>query len=297
MVKENGSLQSPAIWTPATIEKAAALKKRYGMDGAYAAGATLLQLQWKNNRPIPHHLISLEQVPELQGVMIEEKKVSIGAMTRLGLLRSSTELHAVLPCIAEAVQSIAAPAIRNRGTIGGNIMGGEGDLIPLLLALNANMLFLDEDGLHEKEINEWLQQRRSTDDKLLMQLTIPVESDTEVFYRKLGRREAFTAAIVTVAGKIEWTEEDRIHSASLAVGGGSNQPTRLEQAEFYLKGKTADMIDWKAVYQFVLAEFSPTTDAFLTGDYKKKVAANLIVSELQRLTSAKAQRKEQVYEV
>ena len=123
------------------------------------------------------------------------------------------------------------------------------------------------------------------------------DPDTDVFYRKLGRREAFTAAIVTVAGKLEWVEDDRINLASLAVGGGANQPTRLEKAECYLTGKTLEMVDWKAVYQFVLTESSPTTDAFLTGDYKKKVAANLIVSELQRLTSAKAQRKEQVYEV
>ena len=297
MANERDTLQLPAVWMPTTIEKAVALKKQYGTDATYSAGATLLQLQWQNNRPIPNHLISLEQIPALQEFKIEEKQVRIGTITRLSLLRSNLSLQAALPCITDAVKSIAAPAVRNRGTIGGNIMGGEGDLIPLLLALQANMIFLDGDSLIKMEISEWLKQRHSMHNALLVQLTIAADPDTDVFYRKLGRREAFTAAIVTVAGKLEWGEDDRINLASLAVGGGTNQPTRLEKAECYLTGKTLEMIDWKAVYQFVLAEFSPTTDAFLTGDYKKKVAANLIVSELQRIVGTKAQRKEQLYEI
>ena len=292
----NHSLQTPHIWIPTTLEEAVTLKKQFGQDSTYVAGATLLQLRWQNAQTMPQHLITLENLSQLQVYQLDDIALTIGAHTKLSTIRFDPMLKNKYPAISEAIKSIAAPAVRNRGTMGGNIMGGEGDLIPLFLALQAQMTFLTEDGLTTIEMSDWVKNKQTNND-LLVKITIPAHSttDSHTFYRKIGRRETFTAAIVTVSGQI--IRNQAIDSVTLAIGGGSNKPLRLINTERYLTNKTAEFIDWHFVYQCILAEYDPVTDAFVTSNYKKKVAANLILSELQSLLNTHIEREAHVYEM
>lgn len=278
------SAESPVILMPTTIEKAVELKSHYGLNGEFVSGATLLQLQWLNGRKTPEQIISLEQLTELKSIQFDQHKgeLSIGALTPLG----SYQTHKILkefPIICTALKSIAAPGIRNRGTIGGNIMGRVGDLIPFLNALSAKLVFQDVKGVKQIEIWDWFQQT-SNSDLLLSHILIPLDRDmleSYTFYRKVGRRETFTAAILTVSGKIKWDEEGNIKNAKLAVGGGDNKPMRLEKTEQLIIGRNATQLDWKTIFSTVTEEFVAAEDAFVSSSYRKKVAANLIVAELQ----------------
>ena len=93
------------------------------------------------------------------------------------------------------------------------------------------------------------------------------------------------------------TESQAIDRLTLAIGGGSNKPLRLIKTEQYMTNKTVELIDWKFVYQSILDEYCPATDAFITNNYKKKVAANLIISELQSLMNTHMEREAHVYEM
>ena len=294
----NNSLQTPKIWMPTTLEEAVALKKRFGQQSTYVAGATLLQLRWQSAQTMPQHLITLENLSQLQAYQLDDKSLTIGAHTKLSAMRFDPMLKNKYPAISEAIKSIAAPAVRNRGTVGGNIMGGEGDLIPLFLALQAQMAFLTENGLTTIAMSNWVKNKQTNND-LLVKITIPAHptTDSHTFYRKIGRRETFTAAIVTVSGQIIRNKSQAIDSVTLAIGGGSNKPLRLINTERYLTNKTVEFIDWHFVYQYVLAEYDPVTDAFVTSNYKKKVAANLIISELQSLLNTPIEREVHVYEM
>ena len=294
----NNSLQTPHIWMPTTLEEAIALKKRFGQQSTYVAGATLLQLRWQSAQTMPQHLITLENLLNLQAYQFDDIVLTIGAHTKLSTIRFDPMLKSKCPAISQAIKSIAAPAVRNRGTVGGNIMGGEGDLIPLFLALQAQMTFLTEEGYKTIAMSDWVKNKKANND-LLVKITIPVHpsTDAHTFYKKVGRRETFTAAIVTVCGQIIRTETQAIDSLTLAIGGGSNKPLRLIKTEHYITNKTVELIDWHFVYQCILEEYNPVTDAFVTSNYKKKVAANLIISELQSLLKTHIEKEVHVYEM
>ena len=294
----NNLLQTPKIWMPTTLQEAVALKKQFGQDSAYVAGATLLQLRWQSAQTMPHQLITLENLSQLHAYHLDDNAITIGAHTKLSAMRFDPMLKSKYPAISEAIKSIAAPAVRNRGTVGGNIMGGEGDLIPLFLALQAQMIFLSEDGLKTIAMSDWVKNKQANND-LLVKITIPAHSttDSHTFYRKIGRRETFTAAIVTVSGQIMRTKSQAIDHVTLAIGGGSNKPLRLIKTEQYMTNRTAELIDWHFVYQCILDEYDPMTDAFVTTNYKEKVAANLIISELQSLLNTRIEREAHVYEM
>ena len=277
-------LKEPAISIPATIEEAVALKQQYGEKAEFASGATLLQLQWMNGRSIPEQLISLEHIKELNSIIYDQHngELSIGAVTPLGSYKTNKILKE-FPILCNALKSIAAPAIRNRGTIGGNIIGRIGDLIPLLIALNAELVF--RIGNEIKHIGVWDWYRQAMNSELLLtHILIPLDKEiieSYTFFRKIGRREAFTSAILTVSGKFKWDETNIIQGVSLAIGGGDNKAIRLENTEQLIIGRNAAKLDWKTIYKSITEEFVAAEDAFVSSNYRKKVAANLIVAELQ----------------
>ncbi|MER1999173.1 MAG: FAD binding domain-containing protein [Lysinibacillus sp.] len=295
---QNSLLQERTIFIPQTLDEVISLKKQFGSDFTYVAGATLLQLRWQIAQALPSRLIHLEQIPSLQQYELNQDYISIGAHTKLSDLRFDPKIQQVCPAIPYAIKTIAAPAVRNRGTVGGNVMGGEGDLIPLFLAMQAELIFLTDEGYETKTMLEWLATRQTTND-LLVNIKIPLQGkkNTHTFYKKIGRRETFTAAIVTVAGQVTLSDEGKIDTTSLAIGGGGNIPLRLVKSEQYLKGKDLSQIDWRVLYQSIIDQYKPATDAFVTNTYKQKVAANLLISSIQNVMEAVVKGEEHVYEV
>ncbi|MNN63056.1 putative xanthine dehydrogenase subunit C [compost metagenome] len=99
-------------------------------------------------------------------------------------------------------------------------------------------------------------------------------------FRKVGRREAFIPSLVTVglAGFID--SGGTLSGIRIAAGGGSGRPQRLEEAEKLLEGNCLPEDLLPEVYEAVLRQFEISDDAFVTAEYKKKTAANLIAAEL-----------------
>lgn len=293
---------APVIWQPTTIKSAIELKNQLGTKAQFISGGTLLQIRWEAGQNMPQNLISLEKIPSLNTIDLnmETKILSIGALTTLAKCRFESLFENTYPILCKAAQSIAAPAVRNRGTIGGNIMGGVGDFIPLLLALEAKLVFQDIDKIQTIDLWNWLQIPPRSDEQLLTKILLPVEemsNQSGQFFRKIGRRESFTVAIVTVSGKLKWDDDGVIRQIKLAVGGGENKPMRLERVEQFILGKKVTEIEWRAVYKIICEEFVPVEDIFTTAHYRKKVAANLIVAELLSTIKSGGVREEHYYEI
>lgn len=282
--KTSSSIASCIILAPTTIKEALEKKKACGTQAEYISSGTLLQLQWENGREIPKYLISLENIQELRALEEHNDELSIGAMTSL----SSCRKHPLIKkeetkLLAQAVGFIAAPAVRNRATIGGNIAGRVGDVIPALLALDAEVTVQNEVSTHKQALWSWFT-NQIDESGILTNVHLPTYKPTENvhrFYKKIGRREAFTAAIVTIAGCIKWSSTGELIFVRIAVGGGDNVPQRLLQTEQLLIGKQRSLINWKEIYASVIEEFIPAHDVFISGEYRKKVAANLIISQLK----------------
>ncbi|MCM3364165.1 MULTISPECIES: FAD binding domain-containing protein [Bacillaceae] len=256
------------------------------------SGGTILQINWEAGVEKPKHLISTEKLPELKG--IEEVQLDgqlylrIGAAMTISDCLNNSFVRNNASILAEACEKIAAPAVRNRGTIGGNICSKIGDTIPVLLVLEAQLSFYN--GEQEKMISlrKWLAKPTPPSSELLTNIFIPIiNAQNYSFFKKIGRRETFTAAIISVAGYLEY-EEYNI-KAKLSIGGGAHLPCRLTLAEEELN-KGMKEIDWSCLYKKIQDDFSSYTDPFVTADYRKKVAANLFLATIKDFV--KKQRKE-----
>ena len=257
------------------------------------SGGTILQINWEAGVEKPKHLISTEKLPELKG--IEEVQLDgqlylrIGAAMTISDCLNNSFVRNNASILAEACEKIAAPAVRNRGTIGGNICSKIGDTIPVLLVLETQLSFYN--GEQEKMISlrKWLAKPTPPSSELLTNIFIPIiNAQNYSFFKKIGRRETFTAAIISVAGYLEY-EEYNIKAAKLSIGGGAHLPCRLTLAEEELN-KGMKEIDWSCLYKKIQDDFSSYTDPFVTADYRKKVAANLFLATIKDFV--KKQRKE-----
>jgi xanthine dehydrogenase D subunit/xanthine dehydrogenase C subunit len=247
----------------------------------YVAGGTALQLEWANGRAAPETLVSLGDIAELKGVTHADDGVCVGALTPLGELERDLTLGSTQPLLIAAILSVAAPSVRHLATIGGNVAGRSGCLIPALLALDATLSGFGTAGRWRRPLRDWLLGNAAAGE-IIAAIEVPaMRGDSRWTVRKIGLRAAFSPSVIGVAGYLQ-VAEGRIDRARLAVGGGSVVPARLAAAEAWLEGQPWASIDWPALRERLRAEIAAPSDAFRSARYRRLAASNALVSGLAR---------------
>jgi carbon-monoxide dehydrogenase medium subunit len=99
-------------------------------------------------------------------------------------------------------------------------------------------------------------------------------------FHKVGRREAFTPSVVTAAIRGSTTDAGLLSEIQIAVGGGQTIPRRLTEVEKEIVGTVVDGEMFRHLFDRTLELYEPRGDAFASAAYRKRTAANLIVTEL-----------------
>ena len=89
----------------------------------------------------PTRLVDLSDIAELKGIKEENGGVTVGAMTRHADVQNSDLVRRLIPSLAQLVEVLGDPQVRNRGTIGGSISNNDpaADYPAALIALNATI--------------------------------------------------------------------------------------------------------------------------------------------------------------
>lgn len=289
----NEQLSFPAVHQPRSLQEAWELKRSLGASAVYVSGGTLLRTQWEaGTAPVPRQIIDLRNIDGMRDCTYTKEYMTIGSLVSLSQCRKDRQLSDSAPAVSEAARCIAAPAVRNLATLGGNMASGYGDILPALLVYGAEVAVFDGSYLTVQSADTWLSSRWTgafPAEHIIAGIRLPLtdeerpavsDSRLEVF-RKVGRREAFTASLVTVAIKARIDNITRcLYGVRIAAGGGSGRPMRLAAAEAVLEGALYEERLLAALYEAVESEFETSSDPFATADYKRKTAGNLIVSEV-----------------
>lgn len=113
---------SPFGYVQATsIRHALDLHAESDGDARYLAGGQSLLPALNFRLDAPSRLIDLNGIAGMAGIRRDGDALVIGAMTRHAQVASDPLIRAHLPLIAQAMEHVAHPAIRNRGTFGGSV--------------------------------------------------------------------------------------------------------------------------------------------------------------------------------
>ncbi len=212
--------------------------------------------------------------------MDETGALHIGAMATHQEIVENEIIKEHFSVLQDACRTVGSIQIKNRGTIGGNIMNASpaGDALPVLIAADAEVILISVGGERRMLLEDFLLGPGKTaikSDEILKEIVLPKVYHVsrsnvkyEGQYRKLGGRKALTISIASVA-----VLKDHENKIRVAYGALSPRIQRASAVEDYVN--SAAELDMDSLYQVVEKCVNPLSDVRASAEYRKKVAANL----------------------
>jgi len=103
------------------------------------SGGQTLILTLRQRLARPSHLVDVTRIAELQGILVENDRVTIGAAVRHADVAANYEIQRRIVGLAQLADLIGDPHVRHAGTIGGSIANNDpaADYPAAVLGLNA----------------------------------------------------------------------------------------------------------------------------------------------------------------
>ena len=242
-----------------------------------AGGHSLIPLL-KLRLASPAALIDIGRIAELRGIALKDGLVRIGALTTHAEIADSATIRDNCPALAEAARTIGDPAVRNRGTIGGNIAHADpaSDLPTVLTALGARFIISSGGQSKTSDAASFFTGIMATtlgDNDLLVAVEVPV--------KKAGQGQAYVkfshpasryavigvAAVITASG-------GKCTAAAVALGGLTTHAVRASSVEQALTGQplSADTIASAAAQVKLDLGSDVLGDVFASATYRAAVA-------------------------
>jgi carbon-monoxide dehydrogenase medium subunit len=242
-----------------------------------AGGHSLVPLL-KLRLAAPSAVVDISRIPELRGIARQGESIRIGALTTHAELAGSADLRTAARALAEAAAIVGDPAVRNRGTIGGNVAHADpaSDLPIVLVALDARMVAIGPRGERTIPAAEFFTGIMATtlaEDEILSAILVPAAgrgqgSAYEKFAHPASRYAVLgAAAVVTVDG-------GTCTAARVAIGGLLPSARRAAAVEKALVGKAASDEAIAAAAKQVTADLGRDVmgDIFASAEYRSAVA-------------------------
>jgi aerobic carbon-monoxide dehydrogenase medium subunit len=253
-----------------------------GEEAKFLAGGQSLLPMMKLRLAAPQVLIDLAGIDGLKGVTHWRAgndggplSATFGALTTYRELQRDAAVTAAIPALADALEVLADPQVRARGTVGGAVAHGDpaADLPPVLLALNAELTIASRAGARTAPLDGFLRGIYTTDlaeDEIVTAISIRTTGARGSAYAKFPHPAshlplAGVAAVVT-------TENGRIARAEVAVTGISARPYRALHTERALASRDPAPTLLAAAAALVAQDVTPLSDQHASGPYRVHLA-------------------------
>lgn len=268
-----------------SVEEAVAALVRSEGEGKLIAGGQSLMPMLNFRLLDPAVLIDIANIPGLDQIVETETGLEIGALTRHASLEHSALVAKHFPVLARAMAHVAHLAIRNRGTIGGNLCHADpaAELPMIAMLLDAVLCIEGPGGNRELAAEEFFMGALTTDledEEMVTRILLPyLPPHSGWGFEEVSRRSgdfALAAAAATLA-----IEEGVISEARLAVTGVDDLPLRVGAAEDVLRGVPLDDAVATSVSRIVRDVVTPNTDVQASADYRRHLIGILTARVLR----------------
>lgn len=276
------------VSSPRTLEDALAELAEHPRS-VLLAGGTDVMVAINFGRLRPDRILRTRRLEEL-------REASLNGRARIGAglpySRALEVLGAREPAFSQAARTVGSPQIRNAGTLGGNLgtCSPAGDLLPVLAALDADILLRSKEGARTLKLTDFMRgpRRPALEPGELVEA---VEWDVagEGAFLKAGPRNAMVIAVANLALVMDRARR------KLRVALGSVAPTivRASEAEAFATGLLEEA-GWASKPNFsdaALRRFgeltasvaSPIDDQRGSSAYRRHIVAVMAARALKRV--------------
>lgn len=229
---------------PQSTDAACALLAQAPGEARLIAGGTDLLVRIKRGVLAPRLVISLARIGGLDSIEPFDGGLRLGACASMSAIAASGAVASRWRALAEGAGSVGGPIIRNRATLGGNIVNARpcADTLPPLIALQARLRLCSSGGQRMIDVDGFVQapgQCAIAADEVLTAIELadpPARAGSA--YLKLTRRAAMEVTIVGCAASVHLDAAgERITHARLVFTSVAPVPLRIESAEAVLLGQ------------------------------------------------------------
>lgn len=246
-----------------------------GDEGKVLAGGQSLVPLMSMRLSAPGHLVDVNHVPGLATVEVDDHVVRIGALTRHSRLEHDEVAHDAVPLLRQALQQVAHPTIRNRGTTVGSLVHGDpaAEMPAVLLLLDGSVTLRDANGSRDVNAADFFIGPMETalrPGELAVAATFrrPTEGSGSSFVEVARRHGDYAVcgvgAVVTTAGGV-------LTSARVALISVAPGPVLVD-----LTPALDGSLDDAGVHSMVEASIEPEDDIHATSDYRRHLAHVLV---------------------
>lgn len=280
-MKGDVDVSTQSYYLPGSLGEATNLLAEKGPDLFVMAGGTLAMPLINEGISRPEQIMGLKKAG-LDYMRKTNDHFIIGATATLSQMAAQEEI----PILREAANAVGGWAIRNMGTVGGNLFAPPpgGDFAVALLALDAELVVNNIQGERIVAIKDFytgFMTNALLPGEIVTEIRIP-NTNGQSAYLKYGRRLENTPSIVTVAVNLTFDGEI-VTKARIALNAVGPFPFRAMRAEEYLVGRALNDQSILKAADMATEESEPFTDAIASEWYRRKMIPVIVKRTLKRL--------------
>ncbi|MEU3344591.1 xanthine dehydrogenase family protein subunit M [Streptomyces sp. NPDC006700] len=259
---------------PTSIGEAVRTLAEAGDEAKVLAGGQSLLPLLRLRLAFPELVVDIGRIPGLRGVREDGGMLAIGALTTHHDVVHDPLVRRHAGLLAQATETVADPAVRHRGTLGGSLAHADpaGDLPAVALALDAELVAEGPGGRRTIPAREFFADYLQTalaPDELLVEVRVPKREGWGYRYEKF-HRVAQSWAMVGVAALVR-RDDGRIAETRIGLTNMGATPLRAAAAEEALAGAgDADAVARAA--RSAAEGTRPSRDASASPEYRAHLA-------------------------
>jgi carbon-monoxide dehydrogenase medium subunit len=246
----------------------------------------------------PEVVVSLAGLPELKGITRQADSVTIGPGTTMTEIAKCNDFPVALMALVDAAAAMGSPLIRNRATIGGNIVHARpaADTAVASVTLGAKLVLANATGRRTVDVDQFFTgpgETVKTADELLVAIECSFGPNEGSAYLRQGTRRQLEIALASAAA---WVMLDpatgEVGDARIGMGAVGPTPLLATDAAKALIGKPPNTENISAAAKAAHSEIKPIDDYRGSAAYRVEVIEVLVRRALE-LAVSRAQGKEQ----
>ncbi|MEU6478719.1 xanthine dehydrogenase family protein subunit M [Streptomyces sp. NPDC047017] len=224
---------------PASPQEAVRLLAEAGEDAKVLAGGQSLLPLLRLRLAFPELVVDVGRIPSLRGVREDGDTLVVGALTTHHDVVRDPLVRRYAGLLAQATETVADPAVRHRGTLGGALAHADpaGDLPAVALALDAELVAVGPGGRRVIAARDFFTDYLLTalePGELLVEVRVPKREGWGFRYEKF-HRVSQSWAMVGVAALVRRVDGE-VAEARIGLTNMGATPLRAAAAEEALTG-------------------------------------------------------------
>jgi carbon-monoxide dehydrogenase medium subunit len=259
-----------------TIDDACAALLEFGDDARVVNGGTAMAILMRQHLVRPAVLVGVGTIPELQEIrQLADGGLRIGAAVKLRRLERDALVRAKAPLLAEAIEVVATPRIRNMATLGGGLAHADPAQDPpvALCAAGATVIVrgASERRIPAAEFCVGYYENALEPGEIVVAVELPPPKPRSGgAYLKFLPRSVEDYGVVTAAAFVAFDNAGVCAEARLALGAVLDRPVVVDLSA--LIGTRLDEADARALAESVREQVDPIEDVRGSSSYKRQMA-------------------------